>query len=390
MLGLLCRRQAQRAQVRQKIAGSRDHASEDALRTGQRLRETDLSPPPARLLSLATAVPPHIIEQSQVASHARGLFGDRLADAAKLLRVFETCGIRQRYAVQPIDWYLAQRNWPERTSAYLETASILFAEVARAAIAQADLEPEDIDTVITVSSTGIATPSLEARAAAQLGFGDDVARVPVFGLGCAGGVTGLSLAARLAVAQPGTNVLVVIVELCSLAIRLDKLTAANIVALSLFGDGAAAAVVRAGPDGLASINHAAEHTWPDTLDIMGWQVDPEGFGVIFDRSIPPFAAQNLAPAVARILDRQGLRPEMVGRFICHPGGPRVIEAIEWALQLQRGGLDHERAVLADFGNMSAPTALFVLQRVMAKGLPDNSLLMAFGPGFTLSTVTLGA
>src|SRR4029077_18562470 len=113
--------------------------------------------------------------------------------------------------------------------------------------------------------------------------------VPVFGLGCAGGVTGLSLAGRLAKAQPGSLVLLVAVELCTLACRLDELTSANLVATALFGDGAAACIVRAGGDGLAEIEAAGEHTWPDSLDIMGWNVHPQGFGVVFDRSIPTFA-----------------------------------------------------------------------------------------------------
>jgi alkylresorcinol/alkylpyrone synthase len=229
---------------------------------------------------------------------------------------------------------------------------------------------------------------LETRAAAALKLRPDIARVPVFGLGCAGGVTGLSIAARLAEARPGSNVLLVAVELCSLAIRLDKLTKANIVALALFGDGAAAAVIRTDARGCAQICDADEYTWPDTLDIMGWDVDQQGFGVIFDRSIPPFALEHLRPAVEHILQRQGLSRDSIGRFICHPGGAKIVEAIESGLSLKAGSLDHERAVLAHFGNMSAPTALFVLERALAEGLPPRSMLMAFGPGFTLSTVTL--
>ncbi len=153
----------------------------------------------------------------------------------------------------------------------------------------------DIDTVVTVCSTGIATPSLEARVAGRMGFRSDVTRVPVFGLGCAGGVSGLSIAARLAQARPGTNVLLVAVELCSLALRLDELTKANIVATSLFGDGAAAIILRAGDGGATPIEHSGEHLWPDTLGIMGWNVDPEGFGVIFQRTIPNFVTENLNP-----------------------------------------------------------------------------------------------
>ena len=158
---------------------------------------------------------------------------------------------------------------------------------------------------MTVSSTGIATPSLEARVAGRIGFRPDVERVPVFGLGCAGGVSGISIGARLAQARPGSLVLVVAVELCTLAFRLDKLTKENIVATALFGDGAAACLLRSGEAGIAAVEMSGQHTWPDTLDIMGWDVDTEGFGVIFDRAIPPFAQANIAPAISGILDRAG-------------------------------------------------------------------------------------
>jgi alkylresorcinol/alkylpyrone synthase len=221
-----------------------------------------------------------------------------------------------------------------------------------------------------------------------MGFRGDVSRVPVFGLGCAGGVSGLSIASRLAQARPGTNVLLVTLELCTLAVRHDELTKANIVALSLFGDGAAAAVLRAGDGGATQVEATGEKLWPDTLGIMGWSVDPEGFGVIFQRTIPEFVTENMGPAVSEILGRMQLDPGKVDRFICHPGGTKVIIALEQALSLEQGTLDHERDVIADYGNMSAPTVLFVLERVRAKGLPSRSLLTALGPGFTASCVSL--
>jgi alkylresorcinol/alkylpyrone synthase len=221
-----------------------------------------------------------------------------------------------------------------------------------------------------------------------MGFRSDVMRVPVFGLGCAGGVSGLSIAARLAQARPGSNVLLVAVELCSLAVRLDELTKANVVATSLFGDGAAALILRAGDGGATTIEHCGEHLWPDTLGIMGWNVDPEGFGVIFQRTIPNFVTENLNPAVTQILERMQLTMADIDRFICHPGGARVIDALETALALHQGTLDHERQVIADCGNMSAPTVLFVLERARHQGLPPRSLLTALGPGFTASCVTL--
>jgi alkylresorcinol/alkylpyrone synthase len=215
-----------------------------------------------------------------------------------------------------------------------------------------------------------------------------VARVPVFGLGCAGGVSGLAIASRLAQSRPGSNVLLVALELCTLAVRHDDLTKANIVAASLFGDGAAALVLRAGDGGATQIEASGEKLWPDTLDIMGWSVDPTGFGVIFQRTIPDFVRDHFGAAVVEIVGRMQLSVDDIDRFICHPGGTKVIAALERALSLDQGALDHERDVIADYGNMSAPTVLFVLERARAKGLPPRSLLTALGPGFTASCVAL--
>jgi alkylresorcinol/alkylpyrone synthase len=304
--------------------------------------------------------------------------------------VFETGGIRRRQAVRPLEWYVHPHGWAERTEAYLQGASDLFVESASAALDEAQLRAADVDIIVTVSSTGIATPSLEARATTTMGFRPDAVRIPVFGLGCAGGASGLALAARLAAASPGAVVLFVAVELCTLAVRLENLTKADIVAAALFGDGAAACVLRAGEGGFCHVEGSAEHTWPNTLDIMGWQVDDHGLGVIFARAIPPFVKANLEPAMVGMLARQGLSPGDVDRFICHPGGRKVIEALESALPIGQGDLDHERAVLAEHGNMSSPTVLFVLDRARRAGLPRRSALLAMGPGFTSSTVTLRA
>ena len=347
--------------------------------------------PTVSLLSVATAVPPHRLLQADAAATARRLFSHRYAAFERLAPVFETSGIRQRYTVRPLDWYTAALDWPERNAAYLEGAQALFVDAATAALARAGCSAAEVDTIVTVSSTGIATPSLEARVAARLGFRPDVERVPVFGLGCAGGVSGLAIASRLAKARPGATVLVVAIEICTAAFRLDQLTSANIVATALFGDGAAACVVRsAGRAGAGAIEGAGEHLWPDSLDIMGWKVDPTGLGVIFDRAIPPFAAQHVGDAVDGILARLGLARRDVDRFACHPGGAKVITALESALSLDQGTLDIERDVLESHGNMSAPTVLFVLDRLLAAGLPKRTVLAALGPGFTCSCLSLAA
>ena len=340
------------------------------------------------LLSLATASPPHELAQSDAERVARDVLGRKFRHFDRMASVFTTAGIRTRQLVRPIEWYLEPRGWPERTEAYQQGAVDLFVAAASRALDEAGLKGADVDVIVTVSSTGIATPSLEAHAMVSLGLRTDAARVPVFGLGCAGGVTGLALASKLALATPGAVVLFVAVELCSLAFRMDNLDKADIVATALFGDGAAACVMRAGVGGFARIVGAAEHTWPDTIGIMGWRMEPMGFGVIFDRAIPPFVRDHMRPAVETMLERQALSLNDIDRFICHPGGAKVIVALEQALSIRQGSLDHERDVLIDHGNMSAPTALFVLDRVRRAGMPRTSVVTALGPGFTASTVTL--
>jgi alkylresorcinol/alkylpyrone synthase len=344
--------------------------------------------PTAALVSLATSVPPHVFLQKDVLTAAWKVLGARFPDFERFSSIFSNTGIVKRHGVKPFEWYLEPRGWPERTEAFLSGAESLFLDVAEKALVQANLTGGDIDTVVTVCSTGIATPSLEARVARRMGFRSDVVRVPVFGLGCAGGASGLSVASRLAEARPGTNVLLVTIELCSLALRHDELTKANIVATSLFGDGAAAVILRAGDGGATQIENSGEHLWPDTLGIMGWNVDPEGFGVIFRRTIPEFVTTHLNPAVVQILARMQLTMADIARFICHPGGTKVVGALETALALSQGTLDHERQVVADYGNMSSPTILFVLEQARVKGLPARSLLTALGPGFTASCVAL--
>ncbi|WP_226372640.1 type III polyketide synthase [Allosphingosinicella flava] len=342
------------------------------------------------LLSVASAVPPHILIQDEAKALARRLFGHRLPHFERLAPIFGNAGIAKRHVAQPLDWYERPQGWEARNAAYVEAGEALYVEAASAALAKAGLHADEVDTLVTVSTTGVATPSLEARVSSRMGFRADAKRVPIFGLGCAGGVTGLATAARLARAQPGETVLFVTVELCSLSMRLDVLSKANIVATALFADGAAACVLRCGEGGgLARIGEGSEFLWPDTLGIMGWSVDDTGLGVIFDRAIPPFVAANLAGGIDTLCRNIGIARGDIGRFICHPGGAKVIAALEESLGLGTGTLDHERAVLHNYGNMSAPTVLFVLERALAMDLPERALLLSLGPGFTASALEIG-
>ena len=331
---------------------------------------------PCSLLSLATAVPPQVIEQQDAKLLAREAFGGKKALFDRLSGVFDNAGIAKRHIVAPQDWYMASHGWHDRNGVYLEASERLFVEAAGAAIEKAGLTPRDIDGVVTVSTTGIATPSLEARVGPGMGLRDDVRRVPVFGLGCAGGVNGLATASRMAAADAGSNWLFVTVETCSISIRLDS--------------DDPAAVVTAGEHSLARITGSAEKLFPNTQRIMGWDVEDPGLAVVFDRAIPPFIEENLAQTVDGMCAKLGVDRGKVDRFCCHPGGVKVIDAIETALDLNQGELNLEREVLRDYGNMSAPTVLFVLDRLLQQGLPNRVMMTAFGPGFTCAGLMLEA
>jgi alkylresorcinol/alkylpyrone synthase len=345
---------------------------------------------PCSLLSLSTAVPPTTVDQSEAKERARRAFGGRKALFDRLAGVFDNAGIAKRHIVSPKDWYEDPHGWHDRNLVYLQACEALFQEAASEAIEQAGLMPDEIDGIVMVSTTGIATPSLEARVGPRLGLRGNARRVPIFGLGCAGGVNGLATAARLAASDPGSRWLFVTIETCSISIRLDSDDPAAIVATAIFGDGAAAAVVQCGGEGLATIMGGAEKLWPDTQRIMGWDVEDPGLAVVFDRAIPPFIDENLKGAVDEILRSLGHPRESIARLCCHPGGVKVIDAIESALDLTPGALDVERDVLRDYGNMSAPTVLFVLERLMDRGLPKTVLMTAFGPGFTCGGLLLEA
>lgn len=342
------------------------------------------------LKGIGTALPPHELAQSDVLDQARALLAPKYPFFEKLVPTFKNAGVDKRYSVMPLDWFATDHGWADRGAAYMAGAKAMFIAAATDALQAAGISADQVDTVVTVSSTGIATPTLEAQAHAEMGFRRDVRRVPVFGLGCAGGVSGLSIARRLAAADPGSSVLMVAVEACSLSFRSDRLQKADVIATVLFGDGAAAAVIGTGSGnaGEVTLHDGHENLFPDTLPIMGWDVDDTGLGVIFDRSIPGFIAEEFRPAIESMLQEAHLNLNQIDRFVCHPGGTKVVEAIEDTMDLAPGALDAERATLRDFGNMSAPTALFVLKRVLESGQTGKLALCALGPGFTAAMLPM--
>ena len=344
--------------------------------------------PIARLHGLATTVPPYVLRQDDITARAAALLPGLDADTlARLMPVYGNAGIETRHSCVPADWYDEPRGWAEKNALFVANAVDLLERAAREAIAQAGLEVTDIDAVVSVSTTGIATPSLDARLVERLDMRRDVQRCPIFGLGCAGGVLGLARAASFARADPGCTVLLVVVELCVLTFRQSDSSKSNVVATALFGDGACAAVVRCDAEGPA-IAAAGEHTWANLLDVMGWSVEDDGLGVIFSRDIPALTRSEFPVVMHEFLASNGLTLADIDEFVCHPGGAKVLDALEQAFDLAPGSLDISRGVLRDYGNMSAVMVLFVLQRTLAAGRSGRFLLSALGPGFTAAFLTL--
>lgn len=335
-----------------------------------------------RLRSLATAVPPVEIYQAEVEALARKIFSER-ADAFERMRsVYGNSGIKKRHSCVNLDWYFQPHSWEERNSLYLENARILMRQAAQECLETAGLTPDDIDGVAAVSTTGIATPSLDALLIEDISLPRQVSRLPLFGLGCAGGVIGLNRVADIARSQPGKKWLFVVVELCGLTFRNSDMSKSNIVATALFGDGAAAMIVDSGCDHGPVIGRGGEYTWPGSLNVMGWDVKDDGLGVVFSRDIPELVRTEYGNALDDFLKRAGLQREDIDEIVPHPGGTKVVTALEDTLGLPANTLSDARDVLAEFGNMSAVTVFFVLQRSLARQLSGRRLLSALGPGFS--------
>ena len=341
----------------------------------------------SRLLSVATAVPPYPLDQDDVIERVKLLFGGA-PTLERLLPVFTNTGIRTRYSCVPLDWYDRRHSWAERNRIYLAAALDMLEATTVQLLDRAGRSKDLIDAVVVVSTTGVATPSLDALLINRMGLRASVRRLPIFGLGCAGGVIGLARAASQALAAPGETILFLVVELCALWFRRDDFSKSNIVATALFGDGAAGALLSTEGDGPAVVA-AGEHTWPGSLDVMGWDVSDDGLSAIFSRDIPKLVATRFREVMADFLARHDLVVDDIDRFVCHPGGAKVVAALEGAFGLGRGTLASARGVLRDFGNMSAATVMFVLERTLADPRPWNRALMnALGPGFTAGFIVL--
>jgi alkylresorcinol/alkylpyrone synthase len=341
----------------------------------------------ARLLALATAAPPHVLRQEQVKALARRIFADRADELERLLPVFDHAGIETRHSCLPLERYLERQSWKARNRIYVDHALALIGSASEAALDRAGLTPSDVGAVVTVSTTGLATPSLDALLIERLRLPRDTIRLPIFGLGCAGGVLGIARAASLARTMPDRPVLFAVVELCALTFRPVDTSNSNIVAAALFGDGAGAGVL-AMADAGPVIAGCGEHTWPASLDVMGWRIEDDGFGVLFSRDIPALVRDRYRSALLGFLGSCGLGLDDIDRFAMHPGGVKVLQALAEALELSPVALRDSREVLRSHGNMSAATVLFVLERMLAEDRSGRILASALGPGFTAGFLLL--
>jgi alkylresorcinol/alkylpyrone synthase len=309
---------------------------------------------------------------------------------ARLGTLYSNTGIETRYACQPKDWYYERHGWEARTEVFQRHALALLEEVTLAALANAGIGLKDVSALVVNTITGLAIPSLDAKLMNRLKFPQSVERIPIFGLGCGGGVAGLARAARYAQAMPpDSHVLFLTVDLCSLCLRIADPSMAMFVSAALFGDGAAGVVLRHGERargrrrGQGRIVAVGDHFWPYTERIMGWDIKEDGFGVVLSPELPALIRKHLAPAVRGFLDANGMSLGEFTGFLLHPGGAKILKTAQRVLGLSRSdlrpfGVDPARFrqhVVTDLpcSRSTAPS------NTGAKG---PHLLIAFGPGFS--------
>ncbi len=340
-----------------------------------------------------TTVPPHKIDQEQGREFARRHFGAKVRDVDRLLGIFANSGIDHRYFSKPLDWLVSPHTLEERNTAYIENATTLAADACRSLFARTGTRPDQIDYIMFVNTTGLATPSIDARLINVLGLRHNVRRTPIWGLGCAGGVAGLSHAYHHALGHPKQRILLVAAELCGLTFLPNDFSKSNLVATALFGEGAAAVLITGddvAQEGVRVVD-TCSRLYPDSLDVMGWNVVAHGLQVVFAQRIPDIVAEHSREDLSEFLRGHQLTLDDIDHYLFHPGGTKVIQAYQEALGRRNGEFEISCRVLRDYGNMSSVTVLFVL----AKFLESNDrkkgelgLISALGPGFSSETVLI--
>ncbi len=349
-----------------------------------------------RIENVATAQPPHVFPQAEAKQFVRSLFSG-YPDVDRLMPVFDNALIDQRHFVGDYEWYENSHTFTELNDKYIASALELSCSVIGDLLARSQREVSEIDAVIFVSTTGISTPSIDARLFNILGFNRHIVRIPIWGLGCAGGASAFARAGEYVTAHPKQIVLIVAVEICSLAFQ-KTLSKENLIAAALFADGAGAALVigdevetRSTLPVLPHIMNSLSTIYPDSLDVMGWLLTPEGFQVVLSKDIPSIVTSLVRENICELLEQNHLEISDIEHYVTHPGGTKVLDAYHNALGLAPNTMKHSIDVLRENGNMSSCTVFFILQRFMRPGEvigESYGILSALGPGFSSELVLL--
>ncbi len=347
------------------------------------------------LAGISTATPPNILEQQDAKQLASALFGEQ---AEYLLPVFDNALIDRRHFSTGVDWFLKPHTFTETNDQYIESALLLAEEVITKLAEQCGITTEDFDAIFFVSTTGLSTPSIDARLFNKIPLNNHIKRIPIWGLGCAAGVASIARASEYVRAFPKHRAVVVSVELCSLAFQLNDRSKSNIIAAALFADGAAACLVVG--DEVERPKNAFSHPsimgslstiYPDTLDVMGWRISSEGFKIVLSKSIPSIVTTLVRTNIEELLSSYGMDIKDIRHYAAHPGGAKVMEAYAEALALSNGELRHSLDILRENGNMSSATVFFILDRLLRETKNETGargLVSALGPGFSSELVLL--
>jgi alkylresorcinol/alkylpyrone synthase len=346
-----------------------------------------------KIAGAATALPRHYYPQHVLLNALKQHWNGRVPKADSLDRFFSNVSVEGRFLAFPIEKYIELNTFGKCNGAWIRVAEDLGQQAICRATARAGIQPRDIDALFFVSVTGVASPSIDARLINRMGLSPNIKRVPIFGLGCVAGAAGIARAADYVRAFPRHVAALVSVELCSLTLQRDDLSIANIISAGLFGDGAACAIV-AGEDcdlnGPAILDTRSVF-YPDTEDVMGWDISEQGFKIVLSADVPKVVQQNLGRDVDAFLASHSLTRADIGSWILHTGGPKVLEATAASLGLPDAALDASWHCLGQTGNLSSASVLFVLEEFMVRRRPPAgtySILAAMGPGFCSELVLL--
>ena len=346
-----------------------------------------------RILGAAHAFPIHRVSQQQARQAASTIFAGKIPELKRLLTIFDNSRIAQRQLVMPLDWYLKPRSLEERNQIFVDQGMSLLREAAEKVLRSSDADVSQVAHVIYVNSTGHATPSLDARLINEMNLSVQTTRLPIWGLGCAGGAAGLSRARDYCLAHPTAKVLLTALECCSLTLVVEDLSKKNLVGTSLFSDGAAAVLV-AGDEASGSgpeIVATRSQLFPDSYDIMGWNFSDQGMELVLSPRLPLLIKKELPGMVDRFLSDYGLARADLQHYIAHPGGAKVLDAISEALDLRDEELHLSEELLNRQGNVSSVSVLVVLEdwlKSKASSIDEYGLLFAFGPGFSAELILI--